>query len=454
MRYASTDPCTGVEQEAFPCATDAQVASALEAAVAAAARARGVEPAARAPRLRALAALLEREAARLARLAAGEMGKPLAQGEAEVRKCAVGLRWVAEEGPALLAPEPRPADGHEAWARHEPLGPLLGLMPWNFPFWQVLRFAGPALLAGNTVLLKHAPSVPRCALALEALLHEAGLGEGAYANLFLSEAQAAALVADPRVRGVSLTGSTRAGRSVGALAGRALKPCVLELGGSDPFVVFADAPLEEVVAAALEARCQNSGQSCIAAKRFLVERPRYAAFRDAFAAALGALRVGSPLDPATQVGPLARVDLRDQLAAQVAGSLALGARAVVGGRVPSGPGAWYPPTLLVDVPPGAPAACEELFGPVAVLAPFDGEEQAVALANATPYGLGASVWTADRDRARRMLARLEAGSVFANGLVRSDPRWAFGGTKDSGLGRELGPEGLRAFTATKTAWLR
>lgn len=454
MRYASTDPCTGIEHEAFPAATGAQVEAALEAAVAAAARARVQEPAARAPRLHALAALLERDAAPLARLAAAEMGKPLAQGEAEVRKCALGLRWVAHEGPALLAPEPRAADGHEAWARHEPLGPLLGLMPWNFPYWQVLRFAGPALLAGNTVLLKHAPSVPRCARALEALLHEAGLGEGAYANLFLDEAQAAALVADPRVRGVSLTGSTRAGRSVGALAGRALKPCVLELGGSDPFIVFADAPLGEVVAAAVEARCQNSGQSCIAAKRFLVERPLHAAFRDAFAAALGALRVGPPLDPATQVGPLARVDLRDQLAAQVQASVALGARVVVGGRVPPGPGAWYPPTLLVDVPPGAPAATEELFGPVAVLASFEGEEQALALAHGTPYGLGASVWTADRERARRMVARLQAGSVFANGIVRSDPRWAFGGVRDSGLGRELGPEGLRAFTATKTAWLR
>ncbi|MFM8980126.1 MAG: aldehyde dehydrogenase family protein, partial [Planctomycetia bacterium] len=283
---------------------------------------------------------------------------------------------------------------------------------------------------------------------------EACQGGAAEAIVADSDAQVAALVADPRVRGVSLTGSTRAGRAVGALAGRALKPCVLELGGSDPFVVFADAPLEEVVAAAVEGRCQNSGQSCIAAKRFLVERPLYAAFRDAFAAALGALRVGSPLDPATQVGPLARVDLRDQLAAQVAASLAQGARALVGGRVPPGPGAWYPPTLLVDVPPGAPAATEELFGPVAVLAPFDGEEQAVAAANGTPYGLGASVWTADRERARRLVPRLEAGSVFVNGLVRSDPRWAFGGTKDSGLGRELGPEGLRAFTAPKTAWLR
>ncbi|MFM8386819.1 MAG: aldehyde dehydrogenase family protein [Planctomycetia bacterium] len=454
MRYASVDPCTGIEHHAFATAPDHEVEAAVVAAVGAAARARAQPPAARAPRLRALAGLLEREAARLARLAASEMGKPLAQGEAEVRKCAQGLRWVADEGPGLLAPEPRPADGHEAFARHEPLGPLLGLMPWNFPFWQVLRFAGPALLAGNTVLLKHAPSVPRCALALEALLHESGLGEGAYANLFLAEAQAAALVVDPRVRGVSLTGSTRAGRAVGALAGGALKPCVLELGGSDPFIVFADAPLGEVVAAAVEARCQNSGQSCIAAKRFLVQQPAYAAFRDAFAAALGALRMGSPLDPATQVGPLARVDLRDHLAAQVQASVALGARAVVGGRVPPGPGAWYPPTLLEQVPPGAPAATEELFGPVAVLACFEDEEQALALAHATPYGLGASVWTADLARARRMLARLEAGSVFANGIVRSDPRWAFGGVRDSGLGRELGPEGLRAFTSTKTAWLR
>jgi succinate-semialdehyde dehydrogenase/glutarate-semialdehyde dehydrogenase len=403
--------------------------------------------------LLALAEAFEANVAGLARTAAEEMGKPLAQGEAEVRKCAAGCRWLAEAGPALLAPERRAGDGREAWVRFDPLGPLLALMPWNFPFWQVIRFAAPALLAGNTVLLKHAPSTPACALALERLVREAGFEPGAFSSLFLANEQAVAVIADPRVRGVTLTGSTRAGREVATAAGRALKPFVLELGGSDAFVVFADAPLEATVDAAIQARCQNAGQSCIAAKRFFVERPLFARFRDLLAQRLAALVIGPPTDPTTQVGPLARRDLRDSLAAQVAASVALGARVLVGGDVPPGPGAYYPPTLLVDVPPDAPAAREELFGPVAVLEPFEGEEQAVALANRTPYGLGASLWTADMDRAKRLLPRLEAGSVFVNGIVKSDPRLPFGGVKDSGLGRELGLEGLRAFTNVKTVWI-
>jgi succinate-semialdehyde dehydrogenase / glutarate-semialdehyde dehydrogenase len=453
MRYETIDPATGLLSGSYPTATADEVESALVAAAAASERARRRDATERAPLLRALADLFEDEAPRLARTAAEEMGKPLAQGEAEAKKCATGCRWVADAGPALLAPERRTSDGREAWVRYDPLGPLLALMPWNFPFWQVVRFAAPALLAGNTVLLKHASSVPECALALERLFREAGFEPGAFTSLFLDPEQAGRVIDDARIRGVSLTGSTRAGRVVAARAGAALKPCVLELGGSDPFVVFADAPLETTVAAAVQARCQNAGQSCIAAKRFFVERPLLARFRDAFAVGLAALRVGPPKEPATQVGPLAREDLRTTLAEQVAASVALGARVLVGGRVPPGPGAYYPPTLLVDVPPEAPAAREELFGPVAVLEGFEGEEQAVALANQTPYGLGASLWTADLARARRLVPRIEAGSVFVNGIVKSDPRLPFGGAKDSGLGRELGVEGLRAFTNAKTVWI-
>jgi len=464
MRYESIDPATGITLASYPTATAAEIEAAIADAWRAFETARLHGPETRAPLLRRLAELFERDAERLARTAAEEMGKPHAQGETEALKCALGCRWMAENGPALLAPQRREGDGREAPVREipvreisvrfDPLGPLLALMPWNFPFWQVLRFAAPALLAGNTVLLKHAPSTPACALALERLVREAGFEPGAFTSLFLSNAQAAEVLADPRVRGVTLTGSTRAGREVAAAAGRALKPVVLELGGSDPFVVFADAPLEATVSAAVEARCQNAGQSCIAAKRILVERSIVAPFTRAFVAAMQARRVGPPGDPATQVGPLARLDLRDTLARQVAASLALGARALTGGSVPPGPGAYYPPTVLVDVPPGAPAATEELFGPVAVLSSFEGEEQAVALANATPYGLGASVWTADLDRARRLAVRIEAGSVFVNGVVKSDPRLPFGGVKDSGFGRELGPEGLRAFTNVKTVWMQ
>jgi succinate-semialdehyde dehydrogenase/glutarate-semialdehyde dehydrogenase len=453
MRYESVDPTTGFTLGSYPTATPAEVEAALAGAWSAFERARREVPEARVPRLLTLAALFDTHATGLARTAAEEMGKPLAQGEAEVKKCAAACRWLAEAGPGLLAPERRATDGREAWVRFDPLGPLLALMPWNFPFWQVIRFAGPALLAGNTVLLKHAPCTPACALALERLVREAGFEPGAFTSLFLTNEQAASVIADPRVRGVTLTGSTRAGREVAATAGRALKPFVLELGGSDAFVVFADAPLEATVDAAVLARCQNAGQSCIAAKRFFVERPLFTRFRDLLAKRLAALVVGPPTDPATQVGPMARRDLRDQLAAQVAASVALGARALVGGHAPPGPGAVYPPTLLVDVPPEAPAAREELFGPVAVLEAFDGEEQALALANGTPYGLGASLWTADLDRAKRLIPRLEAGSVFVNGIVKSDPRLPFGGVKDSGVGRELGVEGLRAFTNVKTVWI-
>jgi succinate-semialdehyde dehydrogenase/glutarate-semialdehyde dehydrogenase len=300
--------------------------------------------------------------------------------------------------------------------------------------------------------LKHAPSTPGCALALARLFREAGFAAGAFQSLFLGNDQAAALIADPRVRGVTLTGSTRAGREVGALAGRALKPCVLELGGSDPFVVFADADLAAAAAAAVQARCQNSGQSCIAAKRFFVERSAFERFRDAFCAGMRARRVGPPTAPGTELGPLARRDLRDTLAEQVRGSVRAGARVLVGGEVPAGPGWYYPPTVLVDVPKGCPADTEELFGPVAVLAAFDGEAEAVARANETAYGLGASVWTRDEARMGRLEAAIDAGSVFFNGLVKSSPGLPFGGVKDSGYGRELGPEGLRAFTNVKTTF--
>jgi succinate-semialdehyde dehydrogenase / glutarate-semialdehyde dehydrogenase len=452
MRYESVDPTTGHILASYSLATSAEVEGALADAWHTFTLERAREPAERVQRVERLAALLAVAAPALAQRAAEEMGKPLAEGETEARKCAAGCRWFAQHAPALLAPEKRTAEQGEAQVRFDPLGPVLALMPWNFPFWQVIRATIPALIAGNTVLLKHAPSTPGCARALERLFREAGFAPGAFRSLFLSNPQAAAVIADPRVRGVTLTGSTRAGKEVAALAARALKPCVLELGGSDPFVVFADADLAEAAKTAVLARCQNAGQSCIAAKRFLVERGAYERFVTSLCEGMRARKMGAPTDAGVDLGPLARQDLRDTLAEQVRATLAAGGRVLCGGEVPEGPGWFYPPTVLVDVPPGSPADREELFGPVAVVGAFDSEEQAIAQANGTAYGLGASVWTSDAARAERMATALEAGSVFVNGQVRSDPRLPFGGVKDSGQGRELGLEGLRAFTNVKTVW--
>jgi len=453
MPYRTLNPTTEEEVARYDLHTD----SAVDAALASSARAfdawRETAVAERGASLERAAELLESESSLLARLMALEMGKPLAQGEAEARKCAWGCRFYAGSAEAFLRAEPRATEGASAWVRREPLGPLLAIMPWNFPFWQFYRFAAPALAAGNTVVLKHAPSTPQCALAIEDLMRRAGFPVGVVQNLFLSDDQAARVIADDRVRGVTLTGSTRAGQAVAALAGRHVKPAVMELGGADPFIVLDDADLAEAVRAGVDARCQNSGQSCIAAKRFLVQRGIAAAFRESFVAAMTARRVGDPLESGIDIGPLARADLRDRLDEQVRRSLEAGARALCGGARPPGRGYFYPPTVLAEVRAESPAAEEELFGPVAALVEFGRDDEAVALANATRYGLGASLWTRDRERAHRLVPRIEAGSVFVNGLVKSDPRLPFGGVKDSGFGRELGREGLDEFVNLKTVWM-
>ncbi len=404
----------------------------------------------RCDRVRAIAGALRRRAPEFARLMAEEMGKPIAQGEGEVEKCAGLCEWVADNAPSLLAAERRDADPAEAWVRFDPLGVILAIMPWNFPFWQVFRFTAPALAAGDTVLLKHAPNVPGCALAIEEAMRDAGFPPGCFANLFVGEARADELVADPRVAGVTLTGSERAGREVGAAAGRAVKRVVLELGGSDPFVVLEDADLDRALASAAFARTMNCGQTCIAAKRFVVHRRHAGAFEEGLRRAMEALKVGDPLDPATDVGPLAREDLADALDRQVRESVAAGARLVCGGDRPAGSGWFYPPTILADVRPGMPAADEETFGPVAAILTAKDDDEAIRLANATPYGLGASVWTKDSARGREIAAQIDAGCVFVNDFVKSDPRLPFGGVKLSGYGRELGREGLREFVNAKT----
>jgi succinate-semialdehyde dehydrogenase/glutarate-semialdehyde dehydrogenase len=409
----------------------------------------------RAERLRSLARLLRERKDELGRLMAAEMGKPLAQGVGEADKCAWVADYYADHVEAFLADEVVDTDASRSYWTYRPLGVVLGIMPWNFPFWQVLRFAAPAVAAGNTALLKHAPSVPGCALALEGLFREAGFPEGVFTNLFVDTDVAGALIDHPAVAAVSLTGSVRAGRSVAARAGAALKKCVLELGGSDPSVVLADAPLEEAVASCVSGRMLNSGQSCIAAKRFVVVDAVRADFERLLLDRMRATVMGPPLDPRSDIGPMARVDLREMLHDQVVRSVEAGATLALGGDVPDRPGAWYPPTVLTDVRPGMAAYSEELFGPVAVVIGASDTEDAIRIANDTDFGLGAAVYTGDDTLGERIARdRLEAGSCFVNGIVKSDPRLPFGGIKVSGYGRELSPLGIREFTNVKTVWVR
>lgn len=451
IAYRTLDPSTGELVEEFPLASERDIESALDSTVVGyrANRRRSFDD--RAKILNAAADELERSAGELAELMALEMGKPRAQGKAEAEKCAWVCRYYAEHAAEQLRSEQRPSDGAEAWVRFEPLGVVLAIMPWNFPLWQLFRFAAPALAAGNAVVLKHAPNTPRCALAIEDLFSR--IGEPALLrNLFLDNDQAARVLGDPRIAAVTLTGSARAGRAVAAIAGQHLKPSVLELGGSDPFLVLDDADLERAVAVGVTSRCLNNGQSCIAAKRFLVHTECYPRFREAFVEAMRVQKIGRPLEPKTQIGPLARADLRDTLDQQVQAATAQGARALCGGEPLSGEGFFYPPTVLEGVTEAMDAYRDELFGPVAVLLRVDSDEQAIAVANATPFGLGASVWTRDRSRAERFARDLDCGAVFINGLVKSDPRLPFGGVKESGYGRELSLEGIREFVNVKTVW--
>jgi succinate-semialdehyde dehydrogenase/glutarate-semialdehyde dehydrogenase len=394
--------------------------------------------------------MLRARAGDLAALMAREMGKPLAQGRAEADKCAWACEYYAEHAAALLAPEPAATGARESFVTYEPLGPIFAIMPWNFPLWQVFRFAAPNLVAGNTALLKHAESVPGCARAITALLEDAGLPSGVFTNLFITHEQAESVIAHPAVRGVTLTGSTRAGRAVARAAGAHLKKTVLELGGSDAYLVLEDADLDLAAAACATSRLLNAGQSCIAAKRFVVAESVRGAFTERLVARMAETKMGDPMDATTTLGPLARADLREALRRQVEASLAQGARLRLGGRVPDGPGAFYPATVLDDVRPGMPAFDEELFGPVAAVVGASGEAEAIRLANASPYGLGAAVFSSDLERARRIAAHeLDAGACAINDFVRSDPRLPFGGVKDSGFGRELGRQGLLEFMNVK-----
>jgi succinate-semialdehyde dehydrogenase/glutarate-semialdehyde dehydrogenase len=449
----SVNPATGELLETFEETPADELDRMLARADAASREWRRRPIAERADRLHAAARLLRERADTYARTMALEMGKPLAQGRAEAEKCAWACDYYADHAAAFLADEPRQSDATRSYVRFEALGVVLAIMPWNFPFWQVFRFAAPALAAGNGAILKHAPNVSGAALEIERLVREAGFPEGLFRAAFLENAAVAEVIADPRVRAVTLTGSDRAGSAVGAEAGRHVKKTVLELGGSDPFIVLEDADLAHAAAAAAEARLQNSGQSCIAAKRFIVVERVATRFLEHLTAEMQARRVGDPLDPTTQVGPQARLDLRANLHRQVEESVARGAQLVLGGRLPKGRGAFYPPTVLVAVEPGMPAFDEETFGPVAAVVRARDEADALRIANASPYGLGASVWTADAARGERLAQDVEAGSVFVNGIVKSDPRLPFGGVKRSGYGRELSEYGLREFVNVKTVWV-
>jgi succinate-semialdehyde dehydrogenase/glutarate-semialdehyde dehydrogenase len=408
----------------------------------------------RAARLRRAAGLLGERKDELARLAALEMGKPLAQGQAEVDKCAWVCRFYAEQAERLLAPQDVPTDASRSRVVFEPLGPVLAVMPWNFPYWQVFRFAAPALMAGNAGLLKHAGNVTGCALAIEAVLHDAGFPAALFRVLLIGSDRVASVIEAPEVKAVTLTGSTGAGKAVAGAAGAVLKKTVLELGGSDPYLVLEDADLEAAAETCAASRLINSGQSCIAAKRFLVMQPVRARFEELFVERMKARRMGDPLQPGVQVGPQARRELRDGVHLQVAQSVARGARLLLGGTVPGGPGAFYPPTVLTDVQKGMPAFDEEVFGPVAAVVPVKDEDEAVRAANDSVFGLGAAVFTRDLERAERLARRLEAGSVFVNTNVVSDPRLPFGGIKESGYGRELGELGIREFVNAKTVYIK
>lgn len=382
-----------------------------------------------------------------------EMGKPLREAKSEVEKCAWVCEYYAENAASFLADQTIKSDAGKSYVSYEPLGTILAVMPWNFPFWQVFRFAAPTLMAGNTAILKHAENVPRCALAIEEVFLEAGFPDGVFHTLLVDRHAVPDLMADPRIHGVSLTGSVAAGRAVGALAGKHLKPSLLELGGSDPFIALEDADLDAAVQNAVTARLINNGQSCIAAKRFIVDTQIYDVFCDRFEAALKKLKLGDPMLDDTDIGPMARPDLVDALHQLVSDTVEVGGSLILGGK-PSALGpCYYPVTLVTDVRPGMPMFDEETFGPAAAVIRATDADHAIRLANQSTFGLGASLWTA-REDAPDLAARIEAGHVAINGIVKSDPRLPFGGIKDSGYGRELGPHGPRSFVNVKTVWVK
>jgi succinate-semialdehyde dehydrogenase/glutarate-semialdehyde dehydrogenase len=450
VTLASIDPASGERLATIEAHSAEQIDARVRRARDAWRRWRATSFADRAAIMMKAADLLESERGELGRLMTREMGKPIRAATDEAAKCATACRYYAANAERHLSRRDVRTDDRESFVLFQPLGVVLAVMPWNFPFWQVFRFAAPALMAGNVGLLKHASNVPQCALAIEDVLRRAGAPEGVFQTLLIGSAAVGPLIADDRIAAVTLTGSEAAGRDVGARAGRAIKPSVLELGGSDPFIVMPSAALDEAVATAVRARTVNNGQSCIAAKRFIVHDAIFDTFARRFTEAMRSLRVGDPLDEQTEIGPLATAQILDDLDDQVRRTVARGAGLLAGGRRLERAGNFYEPTVLVDVPEDSPAAREELFGPVAPLFRARDTTDAIRIANATAFGLGAAAWTGDVEEQKRFIEELESGTVAINGMVASDTRLPFGGIKTSGYGRELGEEGIRAFVNVKT----
>jgi len=454
MAIATTNPVTGEVLKTFEPLTAAKIEEKIQLASAAFRAHRRTPFAERAAKMMRIAEILDREKDECGRLMTLEMGKPLKAAVAEAAKCAVGCRFYAENAENFLADEIILTAARRSFVRYLPLGPILAVMPWNFPFWQVMRFAAPALMAGNVGLLKHASNVPQCALKIEEIIRRAGFAEGVFQTLLIGSGPVDGILNDPRIAAATLTGSEQAGIQVGISAAKRIKKVVLELGGSDPFVVMASADLDAAVTTAVEARIQNNGQSCIAAKRFIVAEKIADEFERKFVARMQALKIGDPFDEGTQLGPLANAEAVTSLDSDVQKTVAAGARVLTGGHPLDQRGFYYAPTVLADVPKDSPAYKEEFFGPVASIFRVKDIDQAIALANDTRFGLGASAWTNDPAETERFINELDAGMVFINKMVASDPRVPFGGVKASGHGRELSVQGIREFVNAKTVWIQ
>jgi succinate-semialdehyde dehydrogenase/glutarate-semialdehyde dehydrogenase len=454
MTIATINPATGETLRTFQPLSDAELDGRLQCAADTYRRYRRTPLADRKRMLLRAAEILESEKDAFGKLMVLEMGKPIKAGVEEAAKCALGCRYYAENAERFLADEYIETSASRSYVSYQPIGPVLAVMPWNFPFWQVFRFAAPALMAGNVGLLKHASNVPQCALAIEDIFRRAGFPAGCFQTLLIDTDHVRRVIEDPRVAAVTLTGSAGAGSHVASAAGKVVKKSVLELGGSDPFIVMPSADLDAAVKTAVKARTINNGQSCIAAKRFIVQESIAEEFERRYVTGFEALKVGDPMDPATDVGPLANESQVDTIGQQVQRTIAAGARLLTGGRRLDRPGYYYAPTVLTDVTPDSPAYHDEVFGPVAILFRARDVDDAIRLANDTPFGLGASAWTNDQAERHRFIAELEAGMVFINAMVASDPRVPFGGVKQSGYGRELSSQGIREFVNLKTVWIQ
>jgi len=454
MAIATTNPATGEQLRAFAALTDNEIDDKLQCAAETFRTYRSTRFADRAQMLTRAADILESEKAAFGRTMTIEMGKPLKAAIEEAAKCAWVCRYYAEHAARFLADEVVATNAARSYVRYQPLGPILAIMPWNFPFWQVFRFAAPALMAGNVGLLKHASNVPQCALAIEDIFRRAGFPDGTFQTLLIGSEQVAHVLDDSRIVAATLTGSTGAGSHVASVAGKRIKKTVLELGGSDPFIVMPSADLDTAVQTAVKARTINNGQSCIAAKRFIIAEPIANAFEQRFVQGMRELRVGDPLDESNDIGPLAMASIVEGVDQQVRQLVAAGARVLVGGQRLDGPGYYYAPTALTDIPTDSPTYREEIFGPVALLFRAGNTDEAIRLANDTPFGLASSAWTNDEGERQRFIDELQAGMVFINGMVASDPRLPFGGVKHSGYGRELGAHGIREFVNIKTVWIQ